>query len=148
MISPSTASVQSLAPPPTVTSLPLKEKRQRETSPPTETSCPFSNCKAKNPGRKQELERHVGQHLPNSLFCTQLNCHWTGDRNYALANHYKAKHPDVPFVKSDEFKIYDAKVLVKQLLNKEITVERAASEAQTAFRKRGAELGKLGFWRE
>jgi len=152
-VSPSTASVPSPpsfggAPSPPASSLPLKEKRQRETSPPTETSCPFPKCPGK-PGRRQELERHVCRHLPNHLYCTQPECHFTANRRYALANHYKTKHLGVPFVEhAGGFRIYDAKVLVKQLLNKEISVEQAESEAQTAFRKRGAELGKLGFWRE
>ena len=65
-----------------------------------------------------------------------------------MANHYKTKHPGVPFVQSEGFQIYDAKTLVKQLLNKEITLEQAESEAQTAFRKRGVELGKVGLWRQ
>jgi len=44
--------------------------------------------------------------------------------------------------------IYDAKGLVKQLLNKEITVEEAEHEARMSFQSKGAQLGKLGIWRE
>lgn len=65
-----------------------------------------------------------------------------------MVNHYKTKHKGIPFVESEGFKIYDVKVLVKQLLNKEITVEQAESEAQTDFRKRAVELDKLGLWRQ
>jgi len=83
------------------------------------------------------------------MYCTQQNCHFTADRKYALVNHYKKKHLGVPFVAEGEgYKIYDAKVIVKQLLNKEITLEQAESEAQSAFRKRGVELGKVGLWRQ
>jgi hypothetical protein len=44
--------------------------------------------------------------------------------------------------------IYDANGLVKQLLNKEITVDQAEHEARLSFQRKAAQLGKLGIWRE
>jgi hypothetical protein len=44
--------------------------------------------------------------------------------------------------------IYDAKILAKQLLNKEITVEQAEQQARLLFRSKAAQLGKLGILRE
>jgi len=44
--------------------------------------------------------------------------------------------------------IYDAKVLVKQLLNKEITAEQASHEARLAVRQKATQIGKLDIWRE
>jgi hypothetical protein len=43
--------------------------------------------------------------------------------------------------KLEAFLIYDAKGLVKRLLNKDINVERAVGEAQCLFE---VQLGKLG----
>ena len=45
------------------------------------------------------------------------------------------------------YMIYDAKGLVKQLLNKEIDVEQAVGEAQSLFQKKAVQLGKLGIRR-
>jgi hypothetical protein len=45
------------------------------------------------------------------------------------------------------FMIYDAKGLVKQLLNKEIDVEQAVGEAQSLFRQKAVQLGKQGIRR-
>jgi hypothetical protein len=44
--------------------------------------------------------------------------------------------------------IYDAKVLVKQLLNKEITTKQAVDEARLSFQSKAERLGKLNLWRE
>jgi len=44
--------------------------------------------------------------------------------------------------------IYDAKVLVKQLLNREITTEQAVREAHLSFQSKAELLGKLNLWRE
>ena len=42
--------------------------------------------------------------------------------------------------------IYDAKGLVKQLLNKEIDIEQVVVDAQSLFQIKAAQLGKLGVW--
>jgi hypothetical protein len=44
--------------------------------------------------------------------------------------------------------IYDANVLVKQLLNKEITTKQAMNEAHLSFQSKAELLGKLNLWRE
>lgn len=44
--------------------------------------------------------------------------------------------------------IYDAKVLVKQLSNREITTGQAVHEAHFLFRSKAELLGKLDLWRE
>jgi hypothetical protein len=48
---------------------------------------------------------------------------------------------------AEAYTIYDAKELVKQLLNKEIDVEQAVGEAQSLFQKKAVQLGKLGIRR-
>jgi hypothetical protein len=45
------------------------------------------------------------------------------------------------------FTIYDAKGLVKQLLNKEIDVEQVVGDARLLFQQQAVQLGKLGIWR-
>jgi hypothetical protein len=45
------------------------------------------------------------------------------------------------------FIIYDAKRLVRQLLNKDINVEQAVGEARSLFQEKALQLGKLGIWR-
>jgi len=65
-----------------------------------------------------------------------------------LPIHFKKAHPGVPFPKHEGCMIYDAKGLVKQLLNEEITVEQAEREARLSFQSKAAELGKRGLWRE
>ncbi len=112
--------------------------------------CPFPNCWRKC-GRTQELRRHVRQHLPHCLYCPQPGCSWTGNRRYTLQNHLEKKHPGVTsFLDAEHegFVIYDAKELVKQLLNKEITVKKASCEARSAFRRRAAQLGRQDIWRK
>ncbi|KAI9508859.1 hypothetical protein F5148DRAFT_830899 [Russula earlei] len=112
-------------------------------------TCPFPAC-LQRCGRPQELERHIRKHLPRCMFCDQPKCNWTGSRRYALMNHFKKKHACVPIPGQDfeKFIIYDAKRLVKQLLNEEISVERAMSRARSAFCDRAVQLGKLGSWRK
>ena len=67
-----------------------------------------------------------------------------------MQNHLERKHAGVTFFDAEQegFVIYDAKELVKQLLNKEITVKEASCEARSAFRKRAAQLGKQDIWRK
>jgi hypothetical protein len=47
----------------------------------------------------------------------------------------------------EAYTIYDAKGLVKQLLNKEVDVEQAVGEAQSLFQNKAVQLGKLGIQR-
>jgi hypothetical protein len=47
----------------------------------------------------------------------------------------------------EAYTIYDAKGLVKQLLNKEVDVEQAVGEAQSLFQNKAVQLGKLGIRR-
>ena len=106
-------------------------------------ACPFPKCRKKC-RRQQELERHLREHhLPCHLYCKQLGCNWTGDRRYALQNHLVRKHSGVPTPELEEFTIYDAKGLVKQLLSKDINVEQAVIKARLLFQKRAMQLGKL-----
>lgn len=44
--------------------------------------------------------------------------------------------------------IYDAKALVKRLLDNDIKAEQAKREADSSFRQKAEEIGKLGIWRE
>src|SRR6266851_5816662 len=106
----------------------------------TET-CPFIECQ-RSFNRLQDLERHVLQHLPRCMYC--MLCNWTGNRRYALQGHLNKHHCGAPVPERERYIIYDAKVLVKQLLNGEITEERAVHEARVSFRNKAAQLGKLG----
>ena len=67
-----------------------------------------------------------------------------------LQNHFEKKHPGVTLLDAEHegYVIYDVKELVKQLLDKEITVKKALCEARSAFRRRAAQLGKQDIWRE
>lgn len=112
----------------------------------TET-CPFLNCH-KTYSRRQDLERHILQHLLRHLYCSQPGCKWTGNRLYGLRGHLKQKHGGAPVPDRGSYMIYDAKVLVKQLLSKEITTEEAVNEAHLSFRRKAEQLGKLNLWRE
>ena len=103
--------------------------------------CPFPNCEAKH-SRSQELERHIRErHLPHYIYCEQLGCNWTGNRRYALRSHLVAKHSGVQMPEVEAFTIYDAKGLVKQLLNRDISVEQAVCEAQSLFQKKVCAVG-------
>jgi hypothetical protein len=107
-------------------------------------SCPFPKCRV-NCGRPQELERHIcGHHLPYRIYCVQQGCNWTGNRRYTLRNHLADKHAGAPMPEVEAYMIYDARGLVKQLLNKEVDVEQAVGEAQSLFQKKAVQLGKLG----
>jgi hypothetical protein len=129
---------------PTCTSSTHEETGPKETPSATEP-CPFADCKVRC-GRPQEMERHIREyHLPYDIYCEQPGCDWTGNRRYALRNHLTHKHAGVPI--PEVFMIYDAKRLVKQLLNKEIDVEKAVGEAQFLFQTKAVQLGKLGIRR-
>ena len=109
--------------------------------------CPFSNCRVRY-RRPQEMGRHIREHhLPYSIYCEQPGCDWMGNRCYALRNHLTHKHAGVLMPEVEVYMIYDAKGLVKQLLNKEIDVEQAVGEAQSLFQKKAVQLGKLGIRR-
>ena len=119
-----------------------REAGSKQTSPGTEI-CPFPNC-GSTYGRPQELERHIREyHLPYDLYCEQEGCNWTGNRRYALQNHFTDKHPSIPMPEQEAFTIYDAKGLVKQLLTKDISVEQAVADARSLYQNKTAELGKL-----
>ena len=108
-------------------------------------TCPFIECQ-RSFNRLQDLERHVLQHLPRYMYC--MLCNWTGNRRYALHGHRNKHHCGATVPEREGYIIYDAKVLVKQLLNGEITEDRAVHEARVSFRNKAAQLGKLGFWRD
>ena len=110
---------------------------------PVTTTCPFPKCQRSFP-RPQETERHALRHLPRFLLCNRRGCNWVGSRRYALRDHLKKKHASA-LLSEQEFILYDAKGLVKQLLNNEITVEEAECEARSSFENRAGKLGKLGF---
>jgi hypothetical protein len=122
-----------------------EEAGSKEATFATET-CPFPKCRVRC-GRPQELERHILQHLPYYIYCEQPGCNWTGNRLYALRIHLADKHLGVPVPELELFMIYDAKGLVKRLLNEEINVEQAVGEARSLFHKKAVQLGKLGSWR-
>ena len=129
--------------PPTDTSSAREETGPKE-SPSVTEPCPFSNCKV-GCGRLQDMERHIREHhLPYYIYCEQPGCNWTGHRRYALRDHLAHKHAGVLMPEVEAFMIYDAKGLVKQLLNKEIDVEQVVGEAQTLFQKKAVQLGKIG----
>ena len=111
-------------------------------------ACPLPECR-KRCRRQQELERHIREHhLPYFIYCGQQGCTWTGCRRYALQNHLAHKHKGVQMpTKPEAFIIYDAKRLVKQLLNKEINVEQTVSNARLLFQERAVQLDKLGIRR-
>ena len=144
---PSPASLGSVDTSPTTASPPPnKASRSKEDSFTTEF-CPFPKC-WRQCARRQETERHVRQHLPRCIYCPQPGCGWAGNRRYALRQHFRKAHQGVLFPEHEGCTIYDAKGLVKQLLNKEITVEEAEHEARMSFQSKAAQLGKLGIWRE
>jgi hypothetical protein len=124
---------------------PINTSSAREETKGTET-CPFPKCSVRC-GRPQELERHIRQHLPYYIYCAQQDCNWTGNRRYALRIHLAGKHLGAPIPEPEVFMIYDAKWLVKQLLNKETNVEQATCEARSLFEEKAVQLGKLGIWR-
>jgi len=113
---------------------------------PSADLCPFPQC-FRICSTPQDLERHSRHHLPHCIYCSQSGCNWTGYRRYGLANHMKMKHPGVPLPEQDKFLIYDADAIVKQLLNQEITAERANLDAYSLFQNKAVQLGKLGIWR-
>lgn len=107
--------------------------------------CPDPTCNSANQNwsRKQELERHVLRHLPHHIYCP--HCSWTGSRRYTFMEHYQRKHPNEKtpdFGAPEEFTIYDAKVLAKRLVNKEITMATARDEANALMRKKQGRLDK------
>ena len=110
-------------------------------------TCPFLNCH-RTYGRRQDLERHILQHLARCLYCSQPGCNWTGTRRYGLQDHLRQRHGGIPVPDRGSFMIYDAKVLVKQLSNREITTGQAVHEAHFLFRSKAELLGKLDLWRE
>ena len=94
------------------------------------------------------MERHIREHhLPYYIYCGQPGCDWTGNRCYTLRNHLTRKHTGAPMPEVEVYMIYDAKGLVKQLLNKVIDVGQAVEEAQFLFQKKAMQLGKLGIQR-
>jgi len=110
-------------------------------------TCPFLNC-PRTYARRPDLERHIPQHISRWLYCSQLGCDWTGTRRYGLQDHLRQKHGGIPVPDRESFMIYDPKVLVKQLLSREITTEQAVHEAHLLFRSKAVLLGKLNLWRE
>jgi hypothetical protein len=111
-------------------------ERGSKEAPSAKEPCPFTKCSTRC-RRPQELERHIYEHhLPYHIY-----------RRYALGNHLAAKHAGVPMPEAEAYTIYDAKELVKQLLNKEIDVEQAVGEALSLFQKKAVQLGKLGIRR-
>jgi len=135
--------------PPLPTPLPFSrnETRPKKTQIATDV-CPFPQCNEQKFGRVQDLKRHVLQHLLHYIYCSQPGCSWTGNRLYALRDHLKKKHEGAPFPKEHRmFIIYDAKRLVKQLLNRAVTVAQAESEASMSHQNKAMQLGKLGSWR-
>ncbi|KAI0305080.1 hypothetical protein BC826DRAFT_965333 [Russula brevipes] len=136
---------------PTPTPSAARKRSGRKESPSAQATCPFPKCRRRwKYGRLQELNRHVRQHFPNHLRCPQKGCHWTANRKYALRNHIKKKHLGVTLAEHEQegFVIYDAKALAKQLLNGEIGVDWAVSEARSLFQMKAVQLGMLGAWRE
>ena len=123
----------------------------REETASKETASAPETCRVcqKEFGRPQELERHIRElHLPHHLYCWQPSCTSTGTRAYSLKeSHYADKHPGVPLPEQDPPVIYDAKVLAKQVRNKEIGIEEAVREARTLFEEKAEQEGKLGSWR-
>ncbi|KAI9513133.1 hypothetical protein F5148DRAFT_1159011 [Russula earlei] len=107
---------------PTIAPRPCKGTRPK--NPSDADLCPFRKCR-KRCGRRQDVERHILLHLPHYIRCTESNCNWTGTRRDALKVHLKKKHGGAPLPEQEIFMIYDAKGLVKRLLNKEITVALA-----------------------
>ena len=109
--------------------------------------CPFADC-ARAHRRRQEVARHITQHLPPSIYCPQPGCNWNGSRRDALRNHLRTKHSGIPVPEEDEFTIYDSKVLIELLVSNVITAEQAMHVAHLEFRQKAEEVGKLGLWRE
>lgn len=65
-----------------------------------------------------------------------------------LQTHSGSQHPHKRVPEREESMIYDAKALVKLLLDGVITAEQTEHEAHVIFRGRAEELGRLGIWRE
>ena len=97
--------------------------------------CPFPGC-LKAFVRTQDITRHIyGMHLPDCFYCSRAGCDWTGKRIYALRDHLTREHSGAELPESrQQFTIYDALRLGRQLLDKEITVERADFLAQSLFK--------------
>jgi len=104
-------------------------------SPLNETGQKGARFKCSSPGcsktfrRRQELNRHISSmHLPNlpdSIYCRQAGCDWTGDRLEELRSHFSNRHPGIPLLEEERYRIYDARRLIIQVRNGEITKERA-----------------------
>jgi len=103
---------------------PLNETGQREAP----FGCSSPSC-SKIFHRRQELYRHIkDKHIPNlpdSFYCRQAGCDWTGDRLQALRSHFRNRHPGIPLLEEERYKIYDARWLINRFRDGEITKERA-----------------------
>jgi hypothetical protein len=104
--------------------------------------CPFPNC-GLSFDRPQDLAHHVHQHLPHHIYCPQPGCKWTRSQQYALRTHFKTKHPSLPIPGRERYILYDANVVVKQLVNGEITAEQVERRTNLSFRRRAVETGKM-----
>ena len=62
-----------------------------------------------------------------------------------LQKHLENKHSGISTPELEAYTIYDAKGLVKQLLNNDINVEQAVCKAQSLFKKKAVQLGKLSW---
>ena len=124
-----------------------EETGSKEALLPTAT-CPIPKCNPKC-SRLQELERHFRElHLPHDIYCQEDGCDWTGNRRYALQNHFKGKHSAVPPPDQETSAIYDSKILAKRLFNEEISVEEAMHKARLLFEEKARSVGKQGLWRQ
>ncbi|KAI9512607.1 hypothetical protein F5148DRAFT_1161508 [Russula earlei] len=106
-------------------------------------SCPFPNCE-RSFGRRQELERHVLQHLPLYIYCPL--CNWRGSRRYALRVHLQMKHGGFGLLGSDPYTIFDARLMAKLLLNGEVTPALAEETARSLTQEKATQLGMIGHW--
>ena len=94
--------------------------------------CPFADC-ARAHHRRQEVARHITQHLPPSIYCLQPGCNWNGSHRDTLRSHLRTKHSGIPVPEEDEFTIYDSKVLIELLVGNVITAEQAMHVAHLEF---------------
>ena len=125
-------------PPPFVTSAPSQVQ-----DPPADNPCPM--CR-RNFRRGQDRNRHIRTFLPHWVYCPFPLCPWRGDRQDNLKAHWKTHAKCGQVLNQEHCKIYDPALLVKSVVDRELSIESAAYTALLEVERRARELGKVGIW--
>jgi len=129
-------------PPPFVTPVP-SQGQDTELDAPTDNPCPL--CR-RNFRRGQDRNRHIRTFLPHWVYCPFPCCPWRGDRQDNLKAHWKTHANCGQVLKQEQCKIYDPALLVKSVVDGELSIESAAYTALLEVERRAQELGKVGIW--